>query len=155
LEIVKSHPLFSGIDEIRPGNFIFYDMMQVQIGSCKIDDIAVAAACPVVAKYPERHCIAVYGGAVHLSKESMVNDDGVVQYGRIALPTDTGWEILPDDNFVYSLSQEHGLIQASDSLLQNIHIGDLLLVLPIHSCLTANLLNGYQTISGMPIEMAK
>jgi D-serine deaminase-like pyridoxal phosphate-dependent protein len=128
---------FSGIDEIRPGNFIFYDMMQVQIGSCKIDDIAV------------------YGGAVHLSKESMVSDEGMIQYGRIALPTDIGWEILPEDNFVYNLSQEHGLIQASDSLLQKINIGDVLLVLPIHSCLTANLLNGYETFSGVHIEMAK
>jgi D-serine deaminase-like pyridoxal phosphate-dependent protein len=33
---------FSGADEIRPGNFVFYDLMQASIGSCTLDDIAVA-----------------------------------------------------------------------------------------------------------------
>jgi D-serine deaminase-like pyridoxal phosphate-dependent protein len=40
---------FKGIDEIRPGNFVFYDLMQVQIGACRYNDIAVAMACPIVA----------------------------------------------------------------------------------------------------------
>ena len=37
---------FDGIDEIRPGNFVFYDVMQWQIGSCQLENIAVAVACP-------------------------------------------------------------------------------------------------------------
>ena len=35
---------FSGIDEIRPGNFVFYDLMQYYIGSCEISQIAVAVS---------------------------------------------------------------------------------------------------------------
>lgn len=136
----------TGIDEIRPGNFIFYDLMQVQIGACQVDDISVAVACPVVAIYPERHCIAIYGGAVHLSKEVLIGENGRMEYGRIALPTETSWEILHDDSYVYSLSQEHGLIHASDALLQQVKIGDLLCILPVHSCLTANLLKAYQIL---------
>ncbi len=42
----------NGFDEIRPGNFVYYDVMQYHIGSCQMDDIAVAAACPVVSVYP-------------------------------------------------------------------------------------------------------
>ncbi|MCA9924250.1 MAG: alanine racemase [Anaerolineales bacterium] len=137
----------TGIDEIRPGNFIFYDLMQVQIGACQVDDISVAVACPVVAIYPERHCIAIYGGAVHLSKEVLIGENGRMEYGRIALPTETSWEILHDDSYVYSLSQEHGLIHASDALLQQVKIGDLLCILPVHSCLTANLLKAYQILT--------
>src|SRR5690606_4274911 len=39
---------FGAIDELGPGNFIFYDLMQVQIGSCARGDIAVALAVPIV-----------------------------------------------------------------------------------------------------------
>lgn len=145
---------FAGIDEIRPGNFVFFDMMQVQIGACSIDQIAVAIACPVVAKYPARNCIAVYGGAVHHSKEALVRDDGTVSYGRIALPTANEWQVTSDENYIYSLSQEHGLVQASTHLMEQIEVGDLLLVLPVHSCLTANLLKSYVTLGGKRIEMA-
>jgi D-serine deaminase-like pyridoxal phosphate-dependent protein len=62
---------FSAVDEIRPGNFVFYDIMQLQIGSCKEDEIAVGVACPVVAKHADRNEIVIYGGAVHLSKEAI------------------------------------------------------------------------------------
>ncbi len=145
---------FAGIDEIRPGNFVFYDIMQAQIGACTAEHIAVTVACPVVAKYPERNCIAIYGGAIHLSKEMIMRDDGIVSYGRIALPTSDGWQVLPEGNYVYSLSQEHGLVQASNSLLKQVDVGDLLLVLPVHSCLTANLLKSYVTLEGKRIKMA-
>jgi D-serine deaminase-like pyridoxal phosphate-dependent protein len=36
---------FTGIDEIRPGNFIFYDAEQLEIGSCRPEEITVAMAC--------------------------------------------------------------------------------------------------------------
>jgi D-serine deaminase-like pyridoxal phosphate-dependent protein len=48
---------FSGIDEIRPGNFVFYDLTQHQIGSCSIDKIAVAMACPIVSIHTDRNNI--------------------------------------------------------------------------------------------------
>ena len=52
---------FPGVHEIRPGNFVFYDVMQIGIGSCSPDDVAVAMACPVVATHPSRNEIVVYG----------------------------------------------------------------------------------------------
>ncbi len=63
---------FEGVDEIRPGNFVFYDLMQLAIGSCREEALAVAITCPVVGKYPRRGEIVIYGGAVHLSKEALV-----------------------------------------------------------------------------------
>lgn len=60
---------FSKVDELRAGNFIFYDWMQKQISSCEMDDIAVCMACPVTAIHPERNEVVVYGGSVHLSKD--------------------------------------------------------------------------------------
>ena len=60
---------FDGIDEIRPGNYVFYDLTQWGIGACTLDEIAVALACPVVAKHSDRSEIVVYGGGVHFSKD--------------------------------------------------------------------------------------
>ncbi|MCA9874155.1 MAG: alanine racemase [Anaerolineales bacterium] len=145
---------FTGVDEIRPGNFVFYDMMQVDLGACRPEDVAVAVACPIVAKHADRRQIVVYGGAIHLSKERLVTRDEQVNYGRIALPTASGWRILPPENYVATMSQEHGIIQADDALFDGAQIGGLLLVLPVHSCLTANLLKGYLTLDGRWIEMA-
>ncbi|MCB0396159.1 MAG: alanine racemase, partial [Flavobacteriales bacterium] len=71
---------FEGVDEIRPGNFVFFDVMQAVIGSCKPEQIAVAMACPVVGVFPERGELLIYGGGVHLSKDSL-NVDGRTQYG--------------------------------------------------------------------------
>ena len=75
---------FEGVDEIRPGNFVFFDAMQIQIGSCNEEDVAVALACPIVALHPEREECVVYGGAIHLSKEYMTELDGIKHYGYIA-----------------------------------------------------------------------
>jgi len=145
---------FEGVDEIRPGNFVFYDVMQVEIGACQPEDIAVAVACPIVAKHPSRREIVVYGGAIHLSKERLVTRDGQVNYGRIALPSASGWQILPPESCVKTMSQEHGIIRADEALFTQAQIGDLLLILPVHSCLTANLLKRYLTQDGRWIEMA-
>lgn len=136
---------FPGVDEIRPGNFVFYDLMQAQIGACTLEDIAVALACPVVASHPARQQLVLYGGAVHLSREALHGEEGV-SYGRIARLTGAGWQILP--YHVVALSQEHGIVQGDETLLAETAVGDLLLVLPVHSCLTADLMRGYLTLDG-------
>lgn len=146
---------FEGVDEVRPGNFVFYDISQLQFGSCQERDIAVALACPVVAKHPNRQQIVLYGGAIHLSKESLSGADGRPIFGLIARPEDRGWSPVLENSWVVSLSQEHGIVQADERLLISVKVGDLLLVLPVHSCLTANLLGRYLTLEGNWIEMAR
>ncbi len=145
--------LFS-IDEIRPGNFVFYDYMQAHNGVCSIDDIAIALACPVVARHPERQELVIYGGAVHLSKEHLTLPDGRLHFGAIALLSDNGWSQPIANAFIHRLSQEHGLVCADMSFINQVHVGDLLVVLPIHSCLTANLRQSYLTLNGETISMA-
>ncbi|NHK31026.1 MAG: alanine racemase [Asgard group archaeon] len=137
---------FSDVDEIRPGNFVFYDVSQLTLGSCKEEDIAIAVACPVVAKYSERNEIVIFGGSAHLSKEHILNDDGSKNYGLITLPTEDGWSEKIPNTFIKSISQEHGIIQASNDFIDKTKIGDFLYILPIHSCLTANLHKKYVTL---------
>lgn len=144
---------FQNVDEVRPGNFVFYDLMQKRFASCSEDDIAVAVACPIVALHPERGQMVLYGGAVHLSNASIRGASGRLSFGAIALPSGAGWSPIVGDSELISLSQEHGIVQASEALFEGRNIGDIVAVIPVHSCLTANLLGRYITLDGDEIEM--
>jgi D-serine deaminase-like pyridoxal phosphate-dependent protein len=139
---------FSGVDEIRPGNFVFYDLTQLNIEVCEESDIAIAVACPVISKSKIRNEVVIYGGAIHLSKESLIWRDNTRIYGKVSLLNQGGWdEFLPDTN-VISLSQEHGVIKLSKDIINRIDVGDVLAIIPIHSCLTANLYSNLYSING-------
>lgn len=143
---------FEHIEEMRPGNFVFYDVMQAEIGSCQYDDIAVAMACPAVAKHADRNEVIIYGGAVHFSKDR-IERDGKTIYGLIAEEKENGWGNPISGWYVKKLSQEHGTIHVPDEAFDQIKIGDLLYIFPIHSCLTANLMSKYYTLDDQEIEM--
>lgn len=143
---------FSDANEIRPGNFVFYDAMQLNIGSCQEEDIAVAVACPVVAKHPERNELVIYGGAVHLSKDFFVDKNGKKVFGYVTLLEKDGWGPKIENTHVSALSQEHGIIKTDSDFFEKTNIGDVLLILPVHSCLTVNLLKQYLTLEGKKIK---
>ena len=135
-----------GFDEIRPGNFVYYDVMQYHLGSCCLDDIAVVVACPVVAIHPQRKEVVIYGGAVHLSKEAIEGDNGFKMFGYVVKLTPSGWGEPIPGAYVSDLSQEHGVVSMPGKDLNHFKPGDLLGILPIHSCLTANLLRQQVTV---------
>jgi D-serine deaminase-like pyridoxal phosphate-dependent protein len=146
------------VDEARPGNFVFYDLTQMEIGACAAADVGFVVACPVVSVHAERHEIVLYGGAVHLSKEMLARADGSPSYGAVVWLTDGGWSEPIEGAWLRSLSQEHGVLrvtpEAWEQGLGSVQVGDLLGVLPVHSCLTADLLKHYRTLSGATLEMA-
>jgi D-serine deaminase-like pyridoxal phosphate-dependent protein len=144
---------FTGIDEIRPGNFVFYDLMQYKLGSCSLKDIAVVLACPVVAKHPERNEIVIYGGAIHLSKDSITDSNGSRIFGMAVKLLEEGWSEPLPETFVKTLSQEHGIISTTKDILSGIKPGDVIGILPIHSCLTAHQMKNYFTLDGKQITM--
>jgi D-serine deaminase-like pyridoxal phosphate-dependent protein len=134
---------FSMVDEIRPGNFVFYDAMQWGIGSCEEEDIALAVACPVVARHPERGEVVIYGGAVHLSKDVIQGEDGAPVFGFPVFSGEKAWGRRMPGCRVTSLTQEHGVVRMEEACLRDIRVGDILLVIPVHSCLAVNLLKSY------------
>ncbi len=140
----------SGVDEIRAGNFVFYDWMQVGIGSCKIEDIGVCLASPVVAPHPERNEVVVYGGGVHLSKEA-VDENGKKCFGKAVRLSDNGWEHEVIGN-VKKISQEHGIVEMDSETISNLKVGDLIGILPTHSCLAADLQGHYYSTEGEKIQ---
>jgi D-serine deaminase-like pyridoxal phosphate-dependent protein len=138
---------FEGMDEIRPGNFIFYDLMQYQLGACELNDIALVLACPVVALHPDRNEVVFYGGGVHLSKEFLLEKNGAKSFGKVVELNENGWGKPLPGTFVSALSQEHGTLKTTPNFFKKFRIGDVIGILPIHSCMTANLANSYLSLN--------
>lgn len=129
---------FDGIDEIRCGNFVYYDLMQYYLGTCDQAEIAVKVACPVVAIHLKRNDVILYGGGIHFSKEGL--DVGNKQIFGEAVSVNGQKLAIENYGYIRSLSQEHGILHFPKGVPANIVVGDLISVYPIHSCLSANLL---------------
>lgn len=142
---------FQGVDEIRPGNFLFYDVMQLGIGACTAGQIALCLAAPVVEVHPARREAVVYAGAIHLAKEGIVRD-GEMLYGLVTRLSETGWSEPLQGCAVTGISQEHGIVRLDQATIRTLRPGDLIGILPVHACLTAAAMKGYVTLEGKSIS---
>ena len=140
-----------GLDEARPGNFVFHDLMQLVAGACTEEGLACAVGCPVIGVYPERGEVVVHAGAVHLSKERLTDLHGDC-FGCLMSLDEGGFGGLFADWSLTKLSQEHGVVaargKAADDQLRKLRPGDLVLVAPVHSCLTCEQFGSYRTLDG-------
>ncbi|HEV2802713.1 MAG TPA: alanine racemase [Pyrinomonadaceae bacterium] len=134
-----------GIDEVRPGNYIFFDAFQATLGSCSFDDCALTVLASVVHRDRTRRKVVVDAGAVALSKDrGAVDLDEACGYGRVL-------DLEGNDLFlrVSSVSQEHGMIETDDEqLLDRLKVGTRLRILANHSCLTAAQHPHYNVLEG-------
>jgi D-serine deaminase-like pyridoxal phosphate-dependent protein len=142
-------------DEWRPGNFVFYDVMQYHIGACQLSDIALVMACPVVAVHPDRNQLVIYGGAVHFSKEFIEADNGFRLYGYIVRLEEDGWSDPIHAAWCSGLSQEHGVLSMPGQYINSIKPGDIIGVLPVHSCLTVSSMRKMYTTKGQLVPCMK
>jgi len=142
---------WTGLDEARPGNFVFHDLMQLVAGACTEKDLACAVACPVVGVYPERGEAVVHGGAIHLSTERLTDLHGDC-FGCLMGLKEGGFGGLLADWSLTKLTQEHGVVTARGAAatdeLRQLRPGDLMLVAPVHSCLTCEQFASYRTLAG-------
>jgi len=134
---------FGPVSQLSPGNFVFYDWMQVVIGSCTPGQIAVAVECSIAGRFPERNQLLIHGGAIHFSKDFIEYEDGSKNFGTTVTKNSDNWPNTMLNSQLASLSQEHGIVNASRDLMQSKQPGDTVFVYPIHSCLTANLMANY------------
>ena len=142
---------WTGLDEARPGNFVFHDLMQLVAGACTEASLACAVGCPVIGVYPERGEMVVHAGAVHLSMERLTDLHGDC-FGCLMSLDEGGFGKLLADWSLTKLSQEHGVVTArgaaANEQLRQLRPGDLALVAPIHSCLTCEQFASYRTLDG-------
>ncbi len=134
-----------GVDEVRPGNYIFFDAFQATLGSCSFDDCALTVLASVVHRHRGLKKVVLDAGAIALSKDGgPVEFDASCGFGRVLdlEGRDRGLR-------VESLSQEHGMVPVSDeSLLERLSTGTRVRVLANHSCLTAAQHTHYHVLEG-------
>jgi len=124
-----------GVDEVRPGNYVFYDVFQSRIGSCTTNDIAFSVLSRVIGTYPQRNQVLIDAGALALSKDpGPTHVDDHRSFGVVVRPESGA---IQHNWSLHNLSQEHGKCTIRGP--QNVAVGDLIQIYPNHSCLTAAL----------------
>jgi len=129
---------FQDCDEVRPGNYVFYDAFQATIGSCTLADCAVSVLTTVVGSYPERATLIIDAGALALSKD--LGPDHVDPRFGYGIVCDLDLRPLPMR--IAALSQEHGRVEAHS----HVPVGTRLRIIPNHSCLTSAMFDRYQVM---------
>jgi D-serine deaminase-like pyridoxal phosphate-dependent protein len=129
-----------GVDEIRPGNYAFYDYTQSVLGSCAVADCAVTVLATVVSSQPGARHSVVDAGSLALSKDRGPDFAPQPTMGEIFQDYERG--LLHQDVRLTSLSQEHGIVNA------RLPIGDHVRILPNHACLTTACFDEYHVVRG-------
>ena len=129
-----------GITEVRPGNYVFYDYSQCEIGSCGVEDCALTVVSTVVSSQPGARHSVIDAGALTLSKDPGPSWVDPPTFGRIY--ADYEDHRLDPDLRIVSLSQEHGIVNAP------LPVGTRVRVLPNHSCLVMPNFETYHVVRG-------
>jgi len=134
-----------GINEARPGNYIFYDAFQATLGSCSFDDCALTVLASVVHRDATRQKLIIDAGAIALSKDrGPIDINPTCGYGRVLDLAGNDLNVT-----VREMSQEHGVMFAEDAkVFDQLKVGTRVRVLANHSCLTAAQHSYYNVLEG-------
>ncbi|MFQ5938395.1 MAG: alanine racemase, partial [Acidiferrobacterales bacterium] len=137
----------SGVTEMRPGVYMFYDLYQAGIGVCSLEDIAVSVFASVIGQRRDDNVLLIDAGALALSKDR----------STATLPQDCGYGLVCDAEHrrllhglrVQNVNQEHGFVTADVPIpFDELPVGTKVRILPNHSCITAAAYDSYQVIDG-------
>ena len=64
-------------------------------------------------------------------------------------------KLLSNNYYLCRMSQEHSVLKVPADICNIINIGDIIEILPVHSCLAAQAMGFYQTSKGEIISMMK
>lgn len=139
-----------GVTEVRPGNYMFYDLSMVGRGVCAIDDVAVSVLTEVIVNLPDRDRVLVDAGALAMSLDRSADSGGLVGAG-LGMICDLDGRAM-SDVVVAKASQEHGWLGRRDGStglpLDELAVGSRWRVLPIHSCMTSSAYDAYYVVDG-------
>ncbi len=117
------------ITEIRPGNYVFYDAMQVSLGTCTLQDCALTVLATVVSK--KRHD-GVERLFLDAGKKTLTSDTGYGLVGHgVPLYNARAMRVMPHLQIV-ALSEEHAWCVVPGA--STLDVGDRLRVVPNHAC---------------------
>ena len=141
------------VTEVRPGNYVFYDAMQVALGAAALEDCALTALATVTSKR------RAGGGTERLYLDA----------GKKVLTTDTGWGTDGYGTLLYNaaamrpwphahvarLSEEHAWVEVPGGA--PFGVGDRLRLVPNHACVAVAtqpslyLVDGEEVVETLPV----
>jgi D-serine deaminase-like pyridoxal phosphate-dependent protein len=136
-----------GVTEARVGVYAFGDLVQAELGTCAVDDIAISVAASVIGHSRAHGRVLIDAGFLALSRDR----------GTADFPVDWGYGAVCDvaGNLIEgvrvdSTNQEHGIITARDGQLDwsRLPIGGRVRILPNHACATAAAYDRYFVTDG-------
>lgn len=133
-----------GITELRPGNYVYYDRTQVALGSAAWSDCALTVLARVVSR-PASDRIILDCGSKTLTNDLARGAGDTAGHGAVMQAIDSD---VPDASLLIErLSEEHAAVRvrSGQSPLQ---IGDLVRVVPNHSCVVSNLVDDVWLVDG-------
>ncbi|MFL6763036.1 MAG: alanine racemase [Sphingomicrobium sp.] len=137
-----------GVTEARAGVYAFGDLVQSELGTCSIEDIAISVLASVIGHNRQHGRVLIDAGFLALSRDR----------GTADLPVDWGYGAVADVQSgqviegvtVSSTNQEHGIItsRSGEVDFERFSIGSRVRILPNHACATAAAYDGYYVIDG-------
>lgn len=122
------------VTEIRPGNYVFLDMTQVNLGVEPITRCSLSVYTTVISKH--RNADASERLFLDAGKKVFTSDKAfrAEGYGQILYDAK---EMVPMPHAVINaLSEEHGWVRVRGGA--TLHVGDRVRVVPNHSCVVVN-----------------
>ncbi len=132
-----------GIDEARPGNYVFFDYSQIAMGSCAVADCALTVLASVVSCQPDASHSVVDAGALALSKDPGPDEPPTfgALYANYSLGSAAEAPELSSAR-LSGLSQEHGIVD------RPLPVGSRVRIQPNHSCLAVACFDHYTVVRG-------
>ncbi len=131
---------FHGVNEVRPGTYIFNDRNTVGVSAASLDECALSVLVTVVSTSVSNHAV-IDGGSKTFS-----SDRYQAEHGR-------GFGLIKEDPAaeIERFSEEHGHINLSQSE-RKYSVGERLMVIPNHVCSTVNLHDEIYGVRGEQVE---
>ena len=137
----------TGVTEVRPGTYVFQDLVMAGLGVCALEDIAISVLCEVIGHRAGQGELIVDAGWMALSRDLGSQGHGLdCGYGLVC---DDAGKLL-DGLLVRHVNQEHGVIAHRAGKPINVSaypVGSRLRILPNHACATAAQYGGYHVVS--------
>ena len=135
------------ITEIRPGNYVFNDAIQVALGAATLQDCALTALATVISKRRDdigRERLYLDAGKKVLTSDQRLGSSeyGVLLYNAAAMRT------LPHARLV-QLSEEHGWVDVRGGA--TLDVGDRVRIVPNHACVAVNTQDRLWLVDGQEV----
>jgi D-serine deaminase-like pyridoxal phosphate-dependent protein len=137
----------SGVTELRPGNYVYFDRTQVALGAAGLDDCALTVLATVVSKHPGR--IILDCGSKTLTNDQARGIAAATGYGAVLAgeSDDLDYAREVDEALtIERLSEEHATVRVTGST--RLEPGDRVRVVPNHSCVVSNLVDVVRLVDG-------